>query len=410
MTAPVKARPMPADHSAMSAIPVQALDVAGAAGPSRVRLALGALVGVVALGVVVTDADEGFGFGATITAPVLLAAGLLALAATFAATIALTSAAGVAKPRLLTLAGVLAALAVVHLDIRSIPFALEAGLALGVVGFGVLDRSRDLALAGVALLASPLWSELDVFATTKISWFLAAVGGVLACSALAERQAVGTGSTAEFADAAVRLLSSLDLRLVALAVGGAILLLGLAGLAFDVGAVSRDSLDLNAEHTPAAAFSSLLLFMAASVAFVLALALSDHDERRSWALLAAVLGFLSLDELALVHEAIQEDVGVKGQIVLAPVAIVGFIAWLGVMRNLDRDGPAARMLIGAAGAWVLAQLLDVGQDPEKDRLMFTVVPEEVLEMIGSALFLMAGLYVVHSLGTRVSPRRGAAAV
>ena len=378
----------------MPSLSVQGLGVAAAAGPARVRVALGALVAVVALGVVLTGADDGFGFEATITAPILLAAGLLTVAGALAATAALTSPDRTAAPRLLALAGVLGVLAAVHLDVRSVPLPLELGLALAVVGFGVLRRSRDLVLAGVLLLASPAWQELDAFATAELSWLLAAAGAVLACSALTGRAG---GTIEELAVAAVAFVRAFDPRQVAIAVGAGIVVLGAAGLAYDVGAVSRDALDLNAEQTPAAAYSSLLLLAAAGVAFVLALALTDHADRRSWALLAGVLGFLALDEIALVHEAIQEEVGVKGQIVLAPVALVGLVAWLGIMRAPDTGSTAQRLLVGGAGCWAFAQLLDVGQDPEKDRMMYTVVPEEILEMIGSALFLFAAVVVVREL-------------
>ena len=171
--------------------------------------------------------------------------------------------------------------------------------------------------------------------------------------------------------------------------------LTLAGALYDAQAITVGTFDLNAEQTIGVVYSSSLLLLAALVAWLLATA--DPPARTTWLTLAVVFAVLSLDELVVFHEELQERTDVKGQLFLAPLAIAGAIAWLKAVRRTRAGSTAAKLLVGGAIGWALSQAFDVLQDPEEDRLMWTVVPEEAAEMVGSALFALGLLAALQAL-------------
>jgi hypothetical protein len=189
--------------------------------------------------------------------------------------------------------------------------------------------------------------------------------------------------------------SDADVRRAALLMAALIAGLGLLGAAVNPGGLSLDFLDMNEEQTlPAFASGALLL-----AAGLLALLLARLDRESGfppawWTALGACFAFLAVDEVLALHEALQDATGVKGQVFLLPLVAVAGAAWLAAVRRLA-DLPTARsLLVGGAAAWLVSQLVDLTQrGPERDHP--TVVPEEVLEMTGSALFVLATLVVAQ---------------
>ena len=111
------------------------------------------------------------------------------------------------------------------------------------------------------------------------------------------------------------------------------LLIGLAFLAVVFGILGAivypgggdlRAFDLNKEQTFPATFSGVLLLAAGGLALLNGLVRSKTLRgRRWWIVLALVFAFLGLDEIAALHEAVQDRVHVWGQAVLMPVVFVG---------------------------------------------------------------------------------------
>ena len=130
-------------------------------------------------------------------------------------------------------------------------------------------------------------------------------------------------------------------------------------------------------------------------------------------MLALVFAFLGLDEIAALHEAVQDRVHVWGQAVLAPVVFVGVYAWWATLQRLRSEPPAGMLFMLGAGAWIVSQLIDAALN---EHWGWTIVPEELFEMAGSALFGLALLVALRRLvarrpatDRRAGPRRGASA-
>lgn len=137
-----------------------------------------------------------------------------------------------------------------------------------------------------------------------------------------------------------------------------------------------------------ALFSGALLFVAAAFA----LEVSTLSERLPWVPLGLFLAFMASDELMAIHETLERSVGVNWQILYLPiVAILGpfWLVALVKMRGLESE----RFLwLGGAAAWIAAQSLEfvfwnIGALSAFHGGMTFM--EEILEMSGSAMFLVA---------------------
>ena len=184
--------------------------------------------------------------------------------------------------------------------------------------------------------------------------------------------------------------------------GSLVIGLALLGVVFGIlgaivypGGGDLRAFDLNKEQTFPATFSGVLLLAAGGLALLNGLVRSDTAAgRRWWIVLALVFAFLGLDEIAALHEAVQDRVHVWGQAVLAPVVFVGVYAWWATLQRLRSEPPAGMLFMLGAGAWIVSQLIDAGLNEE---LGWTIVPEELFEMAGSALFGLALLVALRQL-------------
>ena len=185
-----------------------------------------------------------------------------------------------------------------------------------------------------------------------------------------------------------------------------ILVIWLVGVAHATDLVSVPIFDLDKEGTIPQAYSGLLLIAAAAAAFVAARV--GAPPRRALLILAAVLIYMSFDEVFRIHETLDSELNVDWQLLYLPIVALALIGWIGVEREI-RDRRTDRALwIGAAACWVIAQALEVWQwhghlrpgtihgeglsgtalehELSRPSYLLKMLPEELLETCGSLLF------------------------
>lgn len=214
-------------------------------------------------------------------------------------------------------------------------------------------------------------------------------------------------------DAVTRLLEPAALieqlpepRLIAILVGIVIVLLGVAGIwvgtdAFQGEGSTADRLfNLVNEKTIPAFFSGALL-LAGGLCSLLAARVRLHGERGLWIAFGALLVLMSADEVVQIHERIETWTGVDWQQPYAFVALGAAVIWFKILRRVD-SLPRALLIIGAI-CWAISFGLEDAQYNSLDHRVsgFTAmaISEELLEMIGSTLFLLA-LVVALKAGVR----------
>lgn len=201
----------------------------------------------------------------------------------------------------------------------------------------------------------------------------------------------------------------------------AVVAVAIAATGFVGAAVAFDFLhapvfDLDGEKTVPAVLTGLLLAGAAWAGFRAA---RQHDSRRIL-LLAAALGVMAFDETLVIHERLERWTGIGWQFLYLPVFAVAGLGWLTAVLLTRRLTGRFALLVGGAGAWVVAQMLELyewragteklGQAAYEERLASTeyrlaMVPEEVLEMAGSALLLFGLLALAAAVPAATSGGR-----
>jgi len=354
----------------------------------RARLGLpgltsGALLGMAAALAVALGAVRVPG-GARLPARAGLAAALLGLAAVY-------EAAAISKRAVFWLDAP-------HAAAHAPAAVLALAAALAVVALlsegGRRRRYAALALAWPAakLLVLPAGRD-GADQTTAAALDLAAVAVLLLVLLAAVRDEAPSREELSLRETVVEGVASMSPRAAALALAAAIAVLAGVGLMVDAADVQLSSFDLGEEHTVASFFSGALLLGAAGLAFVVREV--EPGERRgawAWALFGGCLVLLAFDELAALHEVLEDEVS-YWRALLAPVALLAFVAWLAAVRALSWEPRARWLLVLGAAAWGLSQALDLSHSPDPTHPL--VFPEEVLEMIGSALFCIGLLTAAH---------------
>lgn len=156
--------------------------------------------------------------------------------------------------------------------------------------------------------------------------------------------------------------------------------------------------DFDGEGKPPAVWSSLVLLAAAAAAGLVSL----HDEhRRRWLALGAFFTFMGLDELLTIHESAAAALGVGWIKLWSPLVLAGGAGWLLVIARVWRQPRERALMIGGAAAWFVSQVLEkIQSNPEEGRVQGYGAlsgAEEVLEVTGSALFLLAMLGALQVL-------------
>ncbi len=158
--------------------------------------------------------------------------------------------------------------------------------------------------------------------------------------------------------------------------------------------------NLDGEMNLPTAFSGLLL-IAASAAGIAVATQSRTIGIPATRLLpvALLIGYMSLDEVWQVHERLETRTGLDWQALYLPIFAVAGLVGLSLLPHLRRAGTSAALFLGGAGAWTIAQIIEVRQWDAHDHLRapWSIVPEETLEMTGSLLFLLAFLALARHI-------------
>jgi hypothetical protein len=174
---------------------------------------------------------------------------------------------------------------------------------------------------------------------------------------------------------------------LALGLAGAIAVVMGAGVLrwFGVEAVGP-AFNLDGEGTVPAMLSALVLVGAATAAGRVR---ELGRARRSLAVIAALFAFMALDEVAGLHERLEIWLATDWQLVYVPLALAAVAAWAGCVPALTPTG--VTLWLGGAAAWGVAQVLEAIQWGAGDVLVHPrlIPPEELLEVIGSSLWLLA---------------------
>jgi hypothetical protein len=167
---------------------------------------------------------------------------------------------------------------------------------------------------------------------------------------------------------------------IAALLGATITLFGLLGALNDL-ELPLGEFSLTAELDVPAFFSAGLLWWAAALAWA-----AGGNLRP----VAVFFAFMGVDELVSIHEWLERTSGVDWQLLYLPVMALGGIVWL---RAAPRVGP---LWVAGAAAWVVAQVFELLQN-DGDTLVhpWMTVPEEMLEMAGSSLWVLALLVLLR---------------
>jgi hypothetical protein len=189
------------------------------------------------------------------------------------------------------------------------------------------------------------------------------------------------------------------------AAGAAVILLHVAN---EVSGANKRLFDLDKEQNLPTWLSSVQLFSAALCSWLCSLR-STGRERLAWRGLAVIFAFLSLDELALVHEEVVEHVTDDPAadlwwwpVLYLPLAVAGLAALWFVIRAVRATlGSAALFLVGFAFLGVSLLLDSVATQYVDNEWLFSpsLVLEEAFELLGSALLVAVAL-AVYRLRTR----------
>jgi hypothetical protein len=198
-------------------------------------------------------------------------------------------------------------------------------------------------------------------------------------------------------------VSRLNMRMLLIGIAAFAIVFGILGSIVYPGGGALRVFDLNKEQTFPATFSGLLLLGAGALALMNGVVRCPTlYERRWWLVLAGVFAFLGVDEITALHEAVQDRVHIWGQATLIPIVIAGGAAWLITLKRLGPRSVAGLLLILAAGVWALSQGIDLELN---ESYGWTIVPEELLEMAGSAMFGLSMLVAVRDVVGARSPIR-----
>lgn len=196
------------------------------------------------------------------------------------------------------------------------------------------------------------------------------------------------------------------LRRVAAVLFGGIAIMALLGTLQRLGA-APDLFDVDGEGKPPAAWSAIVLLVAAVAAWLVGTVPSEQPVRGRYQALAAFLAFMGADEGLTLHEHLSDAVGVGWLILYLPVAAGGGVMWLAVLKRLWPHGRERFLMILGAAAWFGSQLIEKvqsnGQEGRIEGYGALSLIEEILEVTGSALFALALLGALQVLYRRPSP-------
>ncbi|NUT54964.1 MAG: hypothetical protein HOQ03_03130 [Thermoleophilia bacterium] len=161
---------------------------------------------------------------------------------------------------------------------------------------------------------------------------------------------------------------------------------------------------LDAEGNEAAYFSALLLVSAGAFVALAARHARPEGPAVPWYVVSVLLLTMAADELLGWHETLERRTGVDWQLLYGPVVVAAGVCALRMMWALRARPRVLATFVGGGTAWLVAQVLEKVQW-SGDTLLHPglIVPEELLEMTGSALFGVAMLAVIDSAARGPAP-------
>ena len=200
---------------------------------------------------------------------------------------------------------------------------------------------------------------------------------------------------------------------IAIALGIAIALLGIAGIVVGTDAYQGEGsiwdrlFSLVNEKTIPAFFSGAVLVAGGLVALIAA-RVRLYGRHGLWIAFGALLIFMSTDEVVQIHEKVETWTGIDWQQPYAVVAVGAAVIWFKILRLME---PVPRLLLFlGAVAWGIAFALEDAQYDSQDHRVPAFTPEaiseELLEMAGSSLFMIA-LVVALKAHARRAPEPAA---
>jgi hypothetical protein len=198
-------------------------------------------------------------------------------------------------------------------------------------------------------------------------------------------------------------LSRVDLRVVITAIAAFGALAAAFGIyhlqtsRVDPGA-STDFFDLDGEETFVTVLTGASLLAAALGAAVAGYVVVGRA-RLLFHTLAGFFAFMALDEMLSFHESIERTTGIDWQILYLPIFLIGAVAGIGALLVLRGLRVAWLTFLAGGLAWFVAQVFEQiqwGADDEPiANYNLLMVPEELLEYVGSALWFVAFVLVIR---------------
>ena len=210
-------------------------------------------------------------------------------------------------------------------------------------------------------------------------------------------------------DRFTRMIARTDPRWFALVASSLIALLAVFGIIQRYFIVDWKWANLDSEAAVGKWIASGLLWIAAGCWFLVAVS-GRARSRAVWVWWPA-LAWLAFDEGNVIHERLEKWSGLDWQLIYLPVIAVAGLAGLRVLLDHRNDLTTARVLVAGGVAWVIALLLELLQNwggPPIDWTFYSpmMISEEIIEMIGSTLFVIAGLLVLRAPPASLEPDRG----
>jgi hypothetical protein len=277
-----------------------------------------------------------------------------------------------------------------------------AVLALVAVGAAAIDAQRAEHGRGAIAAGAALWAlALLIPVAPDAPGSVKVVQGALepagaALWLLGLLQAARVPGRSSLAEAALATVRRLEPRLVGASLAACIVVLGTLGSLVAYAGVPWVTFDLTAEGNYPSLFSGALLLAGAGLALLAPRV--RHEPSGWWNALAGFLCFMAASEIAEIHDYVQYWTGEHGPTVLAPIALAGGVAWLVALRRFGPAAPARLLWLLGASAWITSQVIDRVQWQDRADVGIvrqTAPPEEVLEMAGSSLLLLALLFALR---------------
>lgn len=205
----------------------------------------------------------------------------------------------------------------------------------------------------------------------------------------------------------VEIISKVRAPIIAVVSGAAVTVFAILGILQRTAYPQWDLANLDSELSIATYFSATLLWAAA--AGWLLVALATRPRARSLWIWGGVLAWLALDEGAAIHERIEKWSGIDWQILYLPILGVAAVAWWGVVRSHRNERSTRVLLIAGALCWAATLLLELiqhwGGEPATEIIYnTTMITEEVLEMVGSTVFVIAAVLALRLVGGEAPAR------